>query len=175
MFSVFHFLKAFTLYITDQPQSMDHVPSPNKGQHITQISIVAANESDNDLSDREVKPKFVVGSKKYGRRSRPVSSDDILSGDDDIDSDDTSSSTIKKDETYYVASGNSTATANDTTTSGSRNKVQRSASQSDIHGTKRKRPMSVSRLKRCASLPPQRSNIPRRIQKDKLSGELRKD
>lgn len=147
---------------------MDHTPSPSKGQHITQISIVAANESDNDdLSDREVKPKFVVGTKKYGRRSRPVSSDDILSGDDDEDSDDTSSGANNKtDETYYVAAGGK---SNDTSNN-SRNKVQRSASQSDIHGTKRKRPMSVSRLKRCASLPPQRSNIPRRIPKDKLSG-----
>lgn len=165
--------KTFTLNFTDQTRSMDHVPSPSKtikGQHITQINIVAANESDNDnLSDREVKPKFVVGTKKYGRRSRPVSSDDILSDDDDdVDDDsDENSSGIKNDETYYVASGNSPAHDQSL-----RNKVQRSASQSDIHGTKRKRPMSASRLKRCASLPPQRSNIPRRIPKDKLSGEL---
>lgn len=167
MFGIVHFLRAFTLYFTDH-HSMNHSPSPSKGQHITQISIVAADESDTELSDREVKPKFVVGTKKYGRRSRPVSSDDILSGDDE--SDEASSGNNKQDETYYVSSG-SNSQANDDANS-ARSKVQRSASQSDIHGTKRKRPMSASRLKRCASLPPQRSHIPRRVTKDKLTGKI---
>lgn len=127
-------------------------------KHITQITITHDNPSaaaaallepiggGDATSDREMKPKFVVGTKKYGRRSRPSS--DVLDVGDSEDADE-SDPTPGSNETYYVSSGTSEEEQK-------RNKVQRSASQSDIHGTKRKRPLSASRLKRCASLPPQR-------------------
>lgn len=37
-------------------------------------------------------------------------------------------------------------------------KVQRSVSQSDLHGTKRRRPVGSTKLKRCASFPAQNNS-----------------
>lgn len=49
-------------------------------------------ESDHAASDREVSPKLVMGSKKYGRRSRPTGHNtkniSLTDSDDDVDSND---------------------------------------------------------------------------------------
>lgn len=49
-------------------------------------------ESDNEVSDREVSPKLVMGSKKYGRRSRPTGHNtkniSLTDSDDDIENND---------------------------------------------------------------------------------------
>ncbi|XP_055856016.1 blastoderm-specific protein 25D isoform X2 [Episyrphus balteatus] len=90
-------------------------------------------DSQNESSDREVSPKFVVGAKKYGRRSRPqfIGSDSSPSESDDPDRE-------------TVNSSNSI--------------VQRSSSQSDILSSHRRRPLSGgAKLKRCASLPAQKN------------------
>lgn len=77
------------------------------------------------MSDREISPKLIVGTKKYGRRSRPAQS-----GDDTSDS----------DNEAIVPSVDG-------------KKVHRSVSQSEVHGGKRRRPLYATKLKRCASLP----------------------
>lgn len=88
-------------------------------------------ESTNETSDREVSPKFIVGSKKYGRRSRPQ----FISTD---------SSPSESDDPETINSNNSI--------------VQRSSSQSDILSSHRRRPLSAgAKLKRCASLPAQKN------------------
>lgn len=137
----------------DNPSSVV-VNAPSSVGEATTVAV----ESDGNGSDREVKPKFVVGTKKYGRRSRPTS--DVLDSENEEDSEEANRSNESggadgNNETYYVSSGASEEEAKRV----GGNKVQRSASQSDIHGTKRKRPMSASRLKRCASLPPQRNHL----------------
>ncbi|XP_053661600.1 blastoderm-specific protein 25D [Anopheles marshallii] len=130
-----------------------------------------------DSSDREVSPKFVVGTKKYGRRSRPR--EDV----NGLDSSSLSSNSDNESVTVKSVAGqsatNKTPAENDgviveqqlpgrtrqsfitaTGTVAASSKVQRSASQSDIHGSKRRRPVvgstGVHRLKRCASLPTHR-------------------
>lgn len=89
-------------------------------------------------SDREISPKYIVGTKKYGRRSRPTqNADELINDTSDSDN-----------EAAVVPSiENKSAT-----------KVQRSASQSDVHGTKRRRPVYTAKLKRCASLPAQKAS-----------------
>lgn len=94
-----------------------------------------AVQSDVEASDREISPKFVVGTKKYGRRSRPQDSEDLLEDTSDSDN-----------ETAVVPNMEEQS-----------NKVHRSASQSDMHGSKRKRSAMGSKLKRCASLPSHKS------------------
>ncbi|KAG5674733.1 hypothetical protein PVAND_004684 [Polypedilum vanderplanki] len=91
-------------------------------------------------SDREISPKFIVGTKKYGRRSRPTqNSDELINDTSDSDNEVVAqSSTI--DKPLLTA------------------KVQRSASQSDVHGAKRRRPLYTTKLKRCASLPSQKAS-----------------
>lgn len=104
---------------------------------------------------REISPKFVVGSKKYGRRSRPQYTDPSeysLSSDSDNEQITNTTSAIKTAKTL---------------------KVQRSASQSDIHGTKRRRPVGATKLKRCASLPAQKN--PRQIEKNNQLGKTKKN
>uniref|UniRef100_A0A6B2EC78 Putative myosin class ii heavy chain n=1 Tax=Phlebotomus kandelakii TaxID=1109342 RepID=A0A6B2EC78_9DIPT len=82
---------------------------------------------------REVSPKCIVGTKKYGRRSRPTSAN--------LSSSSLSESDEPPAETEAIA--------------GSKVKeVQKSASQSDVHSYKR---VIGSKLKRCASLPAQRN------------------
>lgn len=76
--------------------------------------------------DREVSPKFVYGSKKYGRRSRPRS-DQIVSSVDE------------QNDLNYL-------NKNTTNTS-----VQRSNSQSEVSTTKKRK--TNYKLKRCTSLP----------------------
>lgn len=49
-------------------------------------------------------------------------------------------------------------------------KVQRSASQSDLHGTRRRPPVGSSKLKRCASLPAQKNS--RQIEKNNQLGKV---
>lgn len=84
-------------------------------------------ETEKGSPDREVSPKFVYGSKKYGRRSRPRN-DDSSAPLDDNDENLNYSNKI----TYNTA-------------------VQRSNSQSDaMHSKKRK---TNTKLKRCTSFP----------------------
>ncbi|GAB0099295.1 blastoderm-specific protein 25D [Sergentomyia squamirostris] len=83
---------------------------------------------------REVSPKCIVGTKKYGRRSRPTSAN--LSSSSLSESDNEPSADIEKTAESKVK------------------EVQKSASQSDVHGYKR---VIGSKLKRCASLPAQRN------------------
>ncbi|XP_049282383.1 blastoderm-specific protein 25D isoform X2 [Anopheles funestus] len=128
-----------------------------------------------DFSDREVSPKFVVGTKKYGRRSRPredvngLDSSSLSSNSDNesvtvksvAEQSTTKKSAAEKEgvivEQISGRTRQSFITATGTVAS---SKVQRSASQSDIHGSKRRRPVvgsaGVHRLKRCASLPTHR-------------------
>ncbi|XP_052864474.1 uncharacterized protein LOC128271079 [Anopheles cruzii] len=127
-----------------------------------------------EVSDREVSPRFVVGKKKYGRRSRPRRPEEDVNGFD-------TSSMSSNSDNESINLGSSSATAPRTRASNSppgplgagckvitgtgavSSRVHRSASQSDIHGSKRRRqPMLVGgtgaggRLKRCASLPTHR-------------------
>lgn len=108
-------------------------------------------QSDPETSDREVKPKFVVGRKKYGRRSRPLT--DIKSEKEDTatltESDDEDE---EDDQSFYDTNASSSE-------SKTNNKVKRSVSQSEMQESKRRRPISAGRLKRCASLPPQSRNV----------------
>lgn len=141
-------------------------------------TMITTTDNENESSDREVSPKFVVGTKKYGRRSRPR---------EDINGFDTSSDFSNSDNESVpqsVATSQPAAaeqaeppSAEDDANSKNSSKVQRSASQSDIHGSKRRRPpVGGSRLKRCASLPTHRqrpdlvaSKLNARIVRDQLN------
>lgn len=111
-------------------------PPPSSGDR----TLIFSNEpegklpdSPNESSDREVSPKFIVGAKKYGRRSRPqfIGSDSSPSESDEPDRE--------------TVNSNSSI-------------VQRSSSQSDILSSHRRRPLSGgAKLKRCASLPAQKN------------------
>lgn len=106
-------------------------------------------------SDREISPKLIVGTKKYGRRSRPTQNSDELI-DDTSDSD---------NEAAVVPSLDKKSS-----------KVQRSVSQSDVHGAKRRRPMHATKLKRCASLPSHKSSrLEIKVRQHKLELELNED
>lgn len=107
-------------------------------------------------SDREILPKLIVGTKKYGRRSRPTQSSDELI-DDTSDSD---------NEAAVVPSLEKKSS-----------KVQRSVSQSDVHGAKRRRPVQISKLKRCASLPShvKSTRLEIKVRPSRLSQELHED
>ncbi|EDS42568.1 blastoderm specific protein 25d [Culex quinquefasciatus] len=138
------------------PSGEDELGTSSSTPVTTTPSKLIINTTDNDneeSSDREVSPKFVVGTKKYGRRSRPRQ---------DCNGFDTSSDFSNSDNESVPLPGDApqepTEEASSTTAGGkSSSKVQRSASQSDIHGSKRRRPpMGGSRLKRCASLPTHR-------------------
>uniref|UniRef100_A0AAG5CVI7 EF-hand domain-containing protein n=1 Tax=Anopheles atroparvus TaxID=41427 RepID=A0AAG5CVI7_ANOAO len=126
----------------------------------TTKKLLPPNDDDGDeSSDREVSPKFVVGTKKYGRRSRPR---------EDVNGFDKSSLSSNSDNEFVAALKTSAHDAAGASVKsilptaeacGGGTKVQRSASQSDIHGSKRRRPLVGSgaiRLKRCASLPTHR-------------------
>lgn len=103
----------------------------------TAVTEISKPTSDNE-SDREISPKYIVGTKKYGRRSRPTQNPDELVHDTS-DSD---------NEASIVPSIEKKAAT----------KVQRSVSQSDVHGAKRRRPLYSTKLKRCASLPSQKAS-----------------
>ncbi|XP_030241161.1 blastoderm-specific protein 25D isoform X2 [Drosophila navojoa] len=92
-------------------------------------------QPEGDASDREVSPKLIVGTKKYGRRSRPHQ----ILGLDVTDSDNTD------EDQHKSLNGCSDHTV----------QVQRSSSQSDLPGSRVLRSVhySGSKLKRCASLP----------------------
>lgn len=106
-------------------------------------------------SDREISPKLVVGTKKYGRRSRPTQDDDEII-----------------DETSDSDNENAVVPSLDKKSS----KVQRSVSQSDVHGAKRRRPLQASKLKRCASLPSHKtSRLEIKVRQSKLEQELNED
>ncbi|XP_055595694.1 blastoderm-specific protein 25D isoform X2 [Uranotaenia lowii] len=121
--------------------SMQLTTTTTTGQH-------SDNDDEHVSSDREVSPKFVVGTKKYGRRSRPRTDDcnGLDSGSDVSNSDNESVPQQQQQQQSSTEDGKNNSSK----------QVQRSASQSDIHGSKRKRPLGVNRLKRCASLPTHR-------------------
>lgn len=109
------------------------------------------NNSDQEHSDREISPKLIVGSKKYGRRSRPSPQNSEEFIDETSDSDnETMENSSKKPA-----------------------KVQRSVS--DVHSAKRKRPMYASKLKRCASLPSHKPRMDVRLRQQQLQEELEND
>lgn len=91
---------------------------------------------------REIAPKFVVGSKKYGRRSRPHCTTN-LSEESSSDS-----------ENEQIPDDISQSLCIETTS----HKVQRSASQNDLNLSKRRILKCDSKLKRCASLPAQKNS-----------------
>ncbi|XP_070496926.1 ninein homolog isoform X2 [Chironomus tepperi] len=122
----------------------------------TQVSPTKPS-SDNE-SDREISPKYIVGTKKYGRRSRPTqNSDDLINDTSDSDNETTT--------TIVVASPEK-----------KQSKVQRSVSQSDVHGAKRRRPLYSTKLKRCASLPSQKaSKLEIRLRQLRQEREINED
>ncbi|XP_050076531.1 putative leucine-rich repeat-containing protein DDB_G0290503 isoform X2 [Anopheles maculipalpis] len=145
----------------DDNEFMNH---PNRTLKLERSDLLVDTAAEtsvlDDSSDREVSPKFVVGTKKYGRRSRPR--DDVngldsssLSSNSDNESVIVKQPMEKEDgprQSFIAAPVGGTVASS---------KVQRSASQSDIHGSKRRRPVvgggaGVHRLKRCASLPTHR-------------------
>lgn len=114
-----------------------------------------AKPSSDIESDREISPKLVVGSKKYGRRSRPTQDNEDLI-----------------DETSDSDNENAVVPSLDKKSS----KVQRSVSQSDVHGAKRRRPLHATKLKRCASLPSHKtSRLEIKVRQSKLEQELKED
>lgn len=98
-------------------------------------------DSPPESSDREVSPKLVVGTKKYGRRSRPQT----------------------QNNAYDLSVSDSEDTNDELDTHSHRSchtqQVQRSTSQTDIPGTRRRSTTGATetKLKRCASLPAQRN------------------
>lgn len=116
-------------------------------------------DNENESSDREVSPKFVVGTKKYGRRSRPREDSNGVDSSSDFSNSDNESVPQQHQQPYQQQQQPqqiAPSLADNASGKNCSSKVQRSASQSDIHGSKRRRPMSGSRLKRCASLPTHR-------------------
>ncbi|EDV31770.1 uncharacterized protein Dana_GF15518 [Drosophila ananassae] len=118
-------LKERSLVITDEPLTTTYIESPPES------------------SDREVSPKLIVGTKKYGRRSRPHQGIYELSV---TDSDNTDEDQHQKQRSL---NGNDELAT----------QVQRSSSQTDLPGSRRLRTLhtSGSKLKRCASLPARRN------------------
>lgn len=118
----------------------------------TPATTTAAPSSPDVESDREISPKLIVGTKKYGRRSRPTqNSDDLIVDTSDSDNEAAVIPSLEKKSS----------------------KVQRSASQSDVHGAKRRRPTGVTKLKRCASLPSHKSIV--KVRHHKIELELNED
>ena len=112
------------------------------------------NKPTNDPeSDREISPKLIVGTKKYGRRSRPTQNSEEITED-------------TSDSDNEVVPSSDKKSAN----------VQRSVSQSDVHGGKRRRPLQATKLKRCASLPSHKaSRLEIKVRQNKLELELNED
>ncbi|KAH8306673.1 hypothetical protein KR044_006304 [Drosophila immigrans] len=122
-------------------------PGLGTTSRLKERSLVISDETSNtyiesppeaDTSDREVSPKLIVGTKKYGRRSRPHQ-DIGINTQSATDSDNTD------EDPHRSLNGCSDQIA----------QVQRSSSQSDLPGSRRLRSIhtSGSKLKRCASLP----------------------
>ncbi|KAH8353445.1 hypothetical protein KR084_011037 [Drosophila pseudotakahashii] len=116
-----------SLVITDEPLTSTYIESPPES------------------SDREVSPKLIVGTKKYGRRSRPHQGIYELSV---TDSDNTDEDQLQQQQKQRSLNGCDELGV----------QVQRSSSQSDLPGSRRLRSVhtSGSKLKRCASLPARR-------------------
>ncbi|KRJ98109.1 blastoderm-specific protein 25D isoform X4 [Drosophila yakuba] len=116
-----------SLVITDEPLTSTYIESPPES------------------SDREVSPKLVVGTKKYGRRSRPQHGIYEFSVTDSDNTDEDQSQQQQKQRNLNGCDELGV-------------QVQRSSSQSDLPGSRRLRSVhtSGSKLKRCASLPARR-------------------
>lgn len=114
-------LRERSLVISDEPTST-YIESPPEAE----------------ASDREVSPKLIVGTKKYGRRSRPHQDLGLnaLSATDSDNTDEDPHRSLNGCNEQIV-------------------QVQRSSSQSDLPGSRRMRSIHTtgSKLKRCASLP----------------------
>ncbi|XP_005180216.1 blastoderm-specific protein 25D isoform X3 [Musca domestica] len=124
--------------LTTSEQKRSLVISENPQQQLDQEETFM--DSPPESSDREVSPKLVMGTKKYGRRSRPHNS---KTGD--ASASDSEDSTEEKDSSSHRGCITQ--------------QVQRSTSQTDIPGTRRRQTVGVTetKLKRCASLPAQRN------------------
>lgn len=154
-------LRFFVISGETMSQNTDSVSqnSENHKKSSSKEKIVKSDPlSDQETSDREIKPKFIVGRKKYGRRSRPLDNPKTSGNDGTLtESDD------EDDELSFYESPNElrNQSSGDTGSSSGKtgNKVKRSVSQSEMQESKRRRPISANRLKRCASLPPQSRNI----------------
>ncbi|XP_017063238.2 blastoderm-specific protein 25D isoform X1 [Drosophila eugracilis] len=116
-----------SLVITDEPLASTYIESPPES------------------SDREVSPKLIVGTKKYGRRSRPHQGIYELSV---TDSDNTDEDQLQQQKQRSLNGCDDLGV-----------QVQRSSSQSDLPGSRRLRTVHTSgnKLKRCASLPARRN------------------
>nr|XP_040234685.2 uncharacterized protein LOC120956927 isoform X2 [Anopheles coluzzii] len=171
---------AKTLPHDKQKTSVDGVPvDDNEFMSQPIVNRLPKHEAEVDeTSDREVSPKFVVGTKKYGRRSRPREDVNGLDSSSLSSNSDNESVTVKSAARKTAAAAAAAAEEEEPisvhhvpgrtrqsfitgTGTVASSKVQRSASQSDIHGSKRRRPVmaggtGVNRLKRCASLPTHR-------------------
>uniref|UniRef100_A0A182UHL6 EF-hand domain-containing protein n=1 Tax=Anopheles melas TaxID=34690 RepID=A0A182UHL6_9DIPT len=171
---------AKTLPHDKQQTSVDGVPvDDNEFMSQPIVNRLSKHEAEVDeTSDREVSPKFVVGTKKYGRRSRPREDVNGLDSSSLSSNSDNESVTVKSAARKTAAAAAAAAEEEEPipvhhvpgrtrqsfitgTGTVASSKVQRSASQSDIHGSKRRRPVmaggqGVNRLKRCASMPTHR-------------------
>ncbi|XP_036340199.1 blastoderm-specific protein 25D [Rhagoletis pomonella] len=111
-------------------------------------------DSDCQASDREVSPKLVMGTKKYGRRSRPtVQNTSLTDSEDDVHQHDHRLCDVNLH--HGISS------------------VQRSSSQTDIPNKGRRRPPKMNddiKLKRCSSLPTHR-NFASIIKKSQLGND----
>ncbi|XP_055635285.1 blastoderm-specific protein 25D isoform X2 [Toxorhynchites rutilus septentrionalis] len=145
---------------------------------ITTTTATTTSDNENDSSDREVSPKFVVGTKKYGRRSRPREDCNGFETSSDFSNSDNESVPQpvigQRQQHQQMVQSPPPSDAVSKISS----KVHRSASQSDIHGSKRRRPISGSRLKRCASLPTHRQrpeHISSKLNARNVSAQLNMD
>uniref|UniRef100_A0A1I8P950 EF-hand domain-containing protein n=1 Tax=Stomoxys calcitrans TaxID=35570 RepID=A0A1I8P950_STOCA len=134
-----------TQVTAEQSKTTEDAQSPGIGKTLDHALIITDQQetfidSPPESSDREVSPKLVVGAKKYGRRSRPH----ITKGDDHTASDSEDSIDEKDSSSHRSCLAP---------------EVQRSSSQTDIAGSRRRTNTGATetKLKRCASLPAQRN------------------
>ncbi|EDW78159.2 uncharacterized protein Dwil_GK24848 [Drosophila willistoni] len=131
--STTHGLRERSLVISNEPMTSTYIESPP------------------ELSDREVSPKLIVGSKKYGRRSRPHQGKQQSGGP--VESLTDSDNTDEDRDKQMQRSLNGCDDLNV--------QVHRSSSQTDLPGSRRLRSVhsNGSKLKRCASLPARSKNL----------------
>lgn len=129
--------------------------APTATTTTTTAKVSPAKQSSDAESDREISPKLIVGTKKYGRRSRPTqNSDELIDVTSDSDNENAVVPSIEKKSS----------------------KVQRSVSQTDVHGAKRRRPQHATKLKRCASLPSHKTTrLEIKVRQHKLELGLNED
>ncbi|CRK86174.1 CLUMA_CG000193, isoform A [Clunio marinus] len=115
----------------------------------TQVLEISEPVTSDLESDREISPKLIVGTKKYGRRSRPTEDDQNIDDSSDSNNEAASESALRKKKAL---------------------KVQRSSSQSEVHHKQR------NTLKRCASLPSHKSSyLEIKLRQCKLNQDMSMD